>query len=97
MAQQVRAFDWSQTPLGAMDSWPDALRLTVNICLASRFPMFVWWGPELIKIYNDGYLPMLGKRDPAALGRPARGPKTASARSAPASNFIWPSPSSPPS
>jgi len=72
MAARVRAFDWSTTPLGPMDCWPEALRVAVNICLNSRFPMFVWWGPELINIYNDGYVPMLGKRHPTALGRPAR-------------------------
>src|SRR3954469_1901580 len=72
MAARVRAFNWSSTPLGLMDRWPAELRIAVDICLNSRFPMFVWWGPELINIYNDGYVPMLGKRHPAALGRPAR-------------------------
>src|SRR4051812_22850435 len=72
MADRVRAHDWSATPLGPMDQWPQALRLAVGICLNSRFPMFVWWGPELINIYNDAYIPILGKRHPSALGRPAR-------------------------
>src|SRR3954468_7756400 len=72
MGDAVRAFDWSKTPLGPMSAWPESLRIAVGICLASRFPMFVWWGPELINIYNDGYVPMLGQRHPAALGRPAR-------------------------
>ena len=72
MSALVRAFDWHRTPLGAMENWPDELRLAVDICLSSRFPMFVWWGPQLINIYNDGYVPMLGHRHPAALGRPAR-------------------------
>src|SRR4051812_48527756 len=47
MLARVRAFDWSQTPLGPMSQWPEALRVAVDICLSSRFPMFVWWGPEL--------------------------------------------------
>ena len=34
--------------------------------------MFVFWGPELIKIYNDGYRPITGHKHPWALGRPAR-------------------------
>src|SRR3954469_2177261 len=72
MAARVRAFNWSSTPLGLMDRWPAELRIAVDICLNSRFPMFVWWGAELINIYNDGYVPMLGKRHPAALGRRAR-------------------------
>ena len=35
----------------------------------SRFPMFVWWGAELVNIYNDAYIPMLGKRHPRAYGK----------------------------
>ena len=72
MASRVSEFDWAATPLGPIAEWPVALRIAVGICLNSRFPMFVWWGPQLINIYNDGYIPMLGARHPAALGRPAR-------------------------
>src|SRR5688572_16240413 len=72
MGALVRAFDWSQTPLGPLDGWPEALRVAVGICLNSRFPMFVWWGPQHVNIYNDAYVPILGKRHPDALGRPAR-------------------------
>jgi signal transduction histidine kinase len=66
------ATDWAATPLGPMDRWPQALRIAVSICLNSRFPMFVWWGPQAINIYNDAYIPVLGKRHPQAFGRPAR-------------------------
>jgi signal transduction histidine kinase len=66
------ATDWAATPLGAMEGWPLSLRIAVSICLNSRFPMFVWWGPSLINIYNDAYRPMLGKRHPQAFGQPAR-------------------------
>ena len=72
MAARVRAFDWASTPLGPIEAWPMSLLISVGICLNSRFPMFVWWGPELINLYNDGYVPVLGARHPAALGRPAR-------------------------
>ena len=72
MADRVRAFDWASTPLGPMEGWPQSLRLALGICLNSRFPMFVWWGPQHFNIYNDAYVPMLGKRHPTALGRPAR-------------------------
>ena len=72
MAQRVRAFDWASSPLGPIESWPQSLLIAISICLNSRFPMFVWWGPKHINIYNDGYIPMLGARHPRALGRPAR-------------------------
>ena len=72
MGELVRATNWSTTPLGPRESWPESLRIAVSICLASRFSMFVWWGPAHINIYNDAYIPMLGQRHPRALGRPAR-------------------------
>ncbi|MEO6877783.1 MAG: PAS domain-containing sensor histidine kinase [Gemmatimonadaceae bacterium] len=73
MAQRCRAFDWAATALGPIDQWPSSLRTTVSTMLASRHPMFLWWGPELVQIFNDGYLPSFGTtgRDRAALG--ARG------------------------
>jgi PAS domain S-box-containing protein len=67
-----RATDWSKTPLGPVEGWPRSLRIAVGICLGSRFPMFVWWGPRLVNIYNDAYIPVLGKRHPHAFGRPAQ-------------------------
>ena len=68
----IRAKDWSQTPLGPPERWPQSLKTTLGILLNSRYPMFVFWGPELIKIYNDGYRPITGHKHPWALGRPAR-------------------------
>ena len=72
MKARVAAFDWAATPLGPMATWPASLRIAVGICLSSRFPMFVWWGPERINIYNDAYVVILGSKHPRALGRPAR-------------------------
>ena len=69
----MRAKDWSGTPLGPPASWPQSLRTAVSILLNSRYPMFLFWGPELVKIYNDGYRSILGNKHPWALGR--RGPE----------------------
>jgi PAS domain S-box-containing protein len=71
MAARVAAFDWGKTPLGAIDGWPLNLRTAVDICLHSRFPMRIWWGPQLINIYNDAYAVVLGDRHPTALGQSA--------------------------
>src|SRR3712207_9555494 len=71
MDLRVGATDWAGTPVGPADAWPQALRTALSICLSSRFPMLVWWGPELTVFYNDAYLPLLGTKHPAALGRPA--------------------------
>jgi len=71
MGALMRAKDWSATPLGAPNQWPQSLTTAVRIILQSRYAMFVWWGKELINLYNDSYVPFLGKKHPAALGRPA--------------------------
>ena len=63
--------DWSRTPVGPIESWPQSLKTAVNILLNSRYPMFVWWGRELTNIYNDAYMPMLSARHPRVLGRSA--------------------------
>ncbi len=73
MGERIRAFDWSATPLGPVDSWPHSLRITVALLLSTRHPMFIWWGPELIQFYNDAYSRSLGPdRHPSALGQRGR-------------------------
>ncbi len=74
MADLTRAFDWSVTSVGGVEDWPDLLLTTVNAILASRHPMFLWWGEELIQFYNDGYRPSIrDDKHPSALGQ--RGPE----------------------
>ena len=72
MGALMRAHDWSQTPLGPARLWPQSLRTAVSICLDSRFPIVVWWGAELVMLYNDGYKQILGTKHPAALGAPGQ-------------------------
>ena len=72
LGELIRNKDWSATPLGPIARWPQSLRTTLGIVLNSRYPMFVFWGPQLVKIYNDGYRPITGHKHPWALGRPAQ-------------------------
>lgn len=70
MADLTRLLDWSRTPVGPIEAWPDALLVTVNTILGSHHPMFLWWGKELIQFYNDGYRPSLREdKHPGALGQ----------------------------
>lgn len=71
LADKIRSFPWEATPLGAIVSWPPALRIAVDALVASRFPQCLFWGPDLIAIYNDAFLPILGAKD-EALGQPMR-------------------------
>ena len=70
MAELTREFDWTRTPLGPVETWSDTLVTTVNLLLASRHPMFLWWGPDLIQFYNDGYRPSIrADKHPSAMGQ----------------------------
>ena len=71
MAERIRNHDWTRTSLGPLEAWPDALKTTVALCLASRFPQAVLWGPDLLTLHNDAFLPILGQK-PLALGVPFR-------------------------
>ncbi|PYT93063.1 MAG: hypothetical protein DMG36_11490 [Acidobacteria bacterium] len=46
MGKGTRAMDWAKTPLGPIESWPQSLRATVSLCLASNFPYLAGVGPQ---------------------------------------------------
>ncbi len=70
MGALMRACDWSSTPFGPVESWPQSLRTAISIMLESRFAMVVAWGREFRFFYNDRYRPILGSKHPSALGTP---------------------------
>ena len=73
MGELMRPYDWSSSPVGPVDSWPQSLRTAVSILLDSRYPMYIAWGAEFVQFYNDAYRPILGAtKHPAALGRTTR-------------------------
>src|ERR1700737_1210060 len=70
MGALMRTIDWSRTTLGPVERWPQSLRTALSICLTSRFPMPIWWGPGFIKLYNDSYRPILGvPKHPQGMGQ----------------------------
>ncbi|WP_242053737.1 ATP-binding protein [Nostoc sp. FACHB-888] len=71
MGARMREQDWSKTSLGPPQQWPQSLKTAVRIMLTCRQPMFVWWGEELINLYNDAYKAIIGGKHPEALGQPA--------------------------
>jgi PAS domain S-box-containing protein len=73
MGALTRAHDWSTTPIGPPDTWPQSLRTAVRILLNTNHPMFIWWGEALIQFYNDAYRQTMGpERHPSALGQRGR-------------------------
>src|ERR1039458_6706806 len=71
MGRLVRSMDWSKTTLGPVEDWPGSLRTMLGVVLGSRFPMLLWWGPDLLQLYNDAYRPILRDKHPASFGAPA--------------------------
>lgn len=69
MAERIRNHDWAATPLGPLQHWPDSLKTCLALCLASRFPQAVLWGPDLLTLHNDAFSQILGQK-PSALGIP---------------------------
>lgn len=70
LGQMIRDFDWSKTAIGPVNTWPQSLRTCIRIMLTSRQPIWIGWGKELIKFYNDPYKAIAGGKHPTALGAP---------------------------
>src|SRR5258708_10901522 len=69
MGKLIGTMDWSKTPLGPIESWPQSLRTTVSLCVASNFPISLAWGAHHTQIYNDGYWPICGAKHPDSTGQ----------------------------
>src|SRR5215212_3927103 len=72
MGKVIRSMDWTETPLGPIEAWPQSLRTTVSLCLASNFPINIIWGEGHNQIYNDGYRGVCGAAHPRAMGEDYR-------------------------
>jgi two-component sensor histidine kinase len=72
MERLIRAHDWSDSPLGAPESWPPALKSAVAMMLPAAHPIVLFWGEDYRALYNDAYASTIGDKHPGALGRPAR-------------------------
>lgn len=72
MGEIIRSHHWASTALGEPDTWPQSLRVSLGILLNSKFPMFLFWGPQHICFYNDAYRPSLGNngKHPHSIGKP---------------------------
>lgn len=72
MATLIGNFDWSLTPLGPIEQWPQSLKTAVALMLNARQPMWIGWGDSMTFLYNDAYIPVLSlAKHPQALGQPA--------------------------
>ena len=67
----IQTFNWSATPLGAIEEWSPTLKVALQILLSSRFPMQILWGSDYIQFYNDAYIPIAGNKHPVGIGQRA--------------------------
>ncbi len=72
MGERMRSCDWSRTLLGPVDAWPQSLKTSVSTCMNSRFAILIWWGKDLVMLYNDAYSMILGTKHPSAFGASGR-------------------------
>lgn len=72
LATRIRESDWTDLALAPPATWSVSLKATVELILAAKAEIVLFWGPEFVALYNDAYAPTIGDKHPQALGRPAR-------------------------
>ena len=73
MGALIRELDWAPTPIGNPETWPQSLRTATRLLLNARHPMYIWWGPNHLCLYNDAYRQSIGsERHPSSLGKRGR-------------------------
>ena len=70
--QFTRSIDWASTSLGPIEKWPSELRSMCNLIMASPHPAAMYWGPDLIAIYNEAYILLAGQKHPKLMGQSYR-------------------------
>lgn len=71
--QFARSVDWSSTALGPIEFWPTDLRQMCNLIMASPHPAAMYWGDDLVAIYNEAYVLLAGQKHPRLMGQSYRG------------------------
>jgi PAS domain S-box-containing protein len=65
----ARSVDWAATSLGPIENWDADLRAMCNLIMASPHPAAMYWGPDLIAIYNEAYILLAGHKHPMLMGQ----------------------------
>ncbi len=70
--QFARSIDWASTKLGVIENWSSELRSMCNLIMASPHPAAMYWGDDLIAIYNEAYILLAGQKHPYLMGHSYR-------------------------
>ena len=68
----ARSVDWAATALGPIESWSSELRSMCNLIMASPHPAAMYWGEDLVAIYNEAYILLAGEKHPTLMGQSYR-------------------------
>lgn len=64
----IARMDWTASPIGPVEDWPQSLLTALSIVLHSPTPIVMLWGPQGVMLYNDAYSVFAGARHPELLG-----------------------------
>lgn len=64
----LRNFAWEKTAIGPMHSWPPILRSLVVTITGCPEPRCLFWGNDLILLYNEAAVATIAENHPASLG-----------------------------
>ena len=67
--QFARSIDWASTSLGPIEFWQSDLRQMCNLIMASPHPAAMYWGDDLVAIYNEAYVLLAGQKHPRLMGQ----------------------------
>ncbi|THW84192.1 hypothetical protein D6D15_09039 [Aureobasidium pullulans] len=62
--------NWESKAVGPVQSWPTMLRQIYTTILASREPRIIYWGNDMLMLYNEQARFVTGEMHPLALGEP---------------------------
>ena len=65
----LRGWEGRETVLGPLATWPERLRSSLQLVLATPTPMVMFWGPKGLLFYNDAYAVIAGAKHPGILGQ----------------------------
>lgn len=64
----VQSVDWASTSLGPMVDWSAQLQQTFSQVISDSRPIALYWGPDYVTIYNEGFSKYCGAAHPGRLG-----------------------------
>lgn len=60
--------DWANSKLGPIEGWSSTLRLLTRMVFADSRSACLWWGPDMVAIYNETYKYRAGIYHPKLMG-----------------------------